>query len=136
MTAAYAPLFEDARKRLEISIEPSLQILGDRELIEQLLSNLLENALEHSRDAAQVRVVLEKGDEQATLTIGDDGPGIPPAHRARVFERFYRADSSRTGPGSGLGLALVKAIADLHDVSIALDDRSEGAVFILGFPPL
>ncbi|MEM1373110.1 MAG: HAMP domain-containing sensor histidine kinase [Pseudomonadota bacterium] len=130
MADAYAPVFEDARKSLSINVAPGVRIEGDGELLEQMLSNLLENALEHSRDAAKVHVTI---DASARLTIGDDGPGIPPAHRARIYERFYRADSSRTHPGSGLGLSLVKAIADLHGATVTLDASSPGAVFTLDF---
>ncbi|MCH2076058.1 MAG: HAMP domain-containing histidine kinase [Rhodobacteraceae bacterium] len=131
MGEAYAPVFEDAQKSLEVSVAPGVALDGDRELLEQMLSNLLENALEHSRDAAQVQLTLSA----SALTIGDDGPGIPPAHHSRIFERFYRADSSRTNPGSGLGLALVKSIADLHAMTITLDTRAKGAVFSIALPP-
>ncbi|MEM6896731.1 MAG: ATP-binding protein [Pseudomonadota bacterium] len=134
MGAAYAPVFEDAQKGLDLRVAPGLTVQGDRELLEQMLANLLENALEHSRDAAHASLVLAATAEGPELIIGDDGPGIPPAHRARVFERFYRADSSRTNPGSGLGLSLVKAIADLHGARIAMDENASGAVFILSFP--
>lgn len=127
---AYAPVFEDAQKTLELNVSSGVRLDGDRELIDQVLSNLLENALEHSRDAAQVELTLDA----KVLTIGDDGPGIPPAHHARIFERFYRADSSRTNPGSGLGLALVKSIADLHAMNIALDTNAKGAVFRITLP--
>ena len=127
---AYAPVFEDAQKTLELNVSSGVRLDGDRELIDQMLSNLLENALEHSRDAAQVELTLDA----KVLTIGDDGPGIPPAHHARIFERFYRADSSRTNPGSGLGLALVKSIADLHAMNIALDTNAKGAVFRITLP--
>ncbi|MEM6277818.1 MAG: HAMP domain-containing sensor histidine kinase [Pseudomonadota bacterium] len=130
MAGAYAPVFEDARKSLKIDVARDVQIEGDKELLEQMLSNLLENALEHSRDAANVYVTLTS---DAMLTIGDDGPGIAPAHSARIFERFYRADSSRTNAGSGLGLSLVKAIADLHGATITVDQSAPGAVFTLDF---
>lgn len=138
MAHAYAPVFEDAQKTLQTQIAPEISIEGDRELLEQMLSNLLENALEHSRDAAKVKVTLgpthgPSHDPGAQLSIGDDGPGIPPAHRHRIYERFYRADSSRSNPGSGLGLSLVKAIADLHGATVTLDEMAPGAVFTLEF---
>ena len=100
------------------------------------MANLLENAVEHARDAAQVGLTLRRDDEKTMLIISDDGPGIAPANRARIFERFYRADASRATPGNGLGLSLVKAIADLHGAEMTLDADTPGAVFTLVFPSL
>lgn len=133
MAEAYGPIFEDANKALTAHVDPGAIISGDRELLEQLVSNLLENAVEHARDAAQVSVSLRFTADTVTLTIGDDGPGISPANRDRIFERFYRADASRSTPGNGLGLSLVKAIADLHGAVMSLDDTAPGAVFTLVF---
>ena len=133
MADAYAAVFDDARKSLSVAVPPGLTIEGDRELLEQMLSNLLENALEHSRDAARAMVSLTESDGQVILTVGDDGPGIAPPDRARVFDRFFRADRSRTTPGSGLGLALVKSIADLHGAAVSLDQSAPGAVFVISF---
>ncbi|MEM8699669.1 MAG: sensor histidine kinase, partial [Pseudomonadota bacterium] len=67
------------------------------------------------------------------LEIGDDGPGIPEPHRARVFERFYRVETSRSTPGNGLGLSLTKAIADLHEARVALDPNAQGTVLRVRF---
>ncbi|MEL6607984.1 MAG: HAMP domain-containing sensor histidine kinase [Pseudomonadota bacterium] len=134
MAEAYAAVFDDAQKSLTVRVQPDMHIHGDRELLEQMLSNLLENALEHSRDAARATISLTQKGGAPVLTVGDDGPGIAPPDRARVFDRFYRADQSRTTPGSGLGLALVKAIADLHGARVRLDDTAPGAVFVIEFP--
>lgn len=129
LAEAYAPAFEDADKTLRTEIAPGVRVNGDRELLEQLTSNLLDNALEHARDAAQVHVAVEAG----VLRIGDDGPGIPPPLAARIFERFFRGDASRSRPGNGLGLALVKAIADLHGAEVTLLSDQPGAVFSIRF---
>ena len=134
MAEAYAAVFDEAQKSLSVAVPPGLSIEGDRELLEQMLSNLLENALEHSRDAARAVVSLTESDGRVILTVGDDGPGIAPPDRAHVFDRFYRADQSRTTPGSGLGLALVKSIADLHGAGVTLDETAPGAVFVIDFP--
>ncbi|MEL6599974.1 MAG: HAMP domain-containing sensor histidine kinase [Pseudomonadota bacterium] len=134
--AGYAALFEDARKTFATSVIPDAVVAGDRELLQQLLVNLLENALEHSRDAARVSLDLSFDGDAVLLRIGDDGPGISPSDRDRLFERFYRGDRSRGTPGNGLGLSLVKAIADLHDASVTLAEGAEGAVFEVRFPPL
>lgn len=131
---AYEPVFADAHKTFTASVEPELSIDGDRELLEQMVSNLLENAVEHSRDAAKVFTSLTKTPTETVLRIGDDGPGISPADRERIFDRFFRADASRSTPGNGLGLSLVQAIAELHGASITLDPDTKGAVFVIAFP--
>ncbi len=136
MVDSYAPVFDDADKRLDAAILPGLTVEGDRELLTQLIANLFDNALEHSRDAARVHIAAMSVDGGVRLEIGDDGPGIPPNLRARVFERFFRGEASRTTPGNGLGLALVKAIADLHGAGIELLQNRPGAVFVLNFKPL
>jgi len=134
IASSYAPLFEEVRKTLSLSIASSIKIDGDRELLQQMLANLLENAIEHSRDAAQVFVDLERADTGTLLRIGDNGPGVSPIDREHLFQRFYRGDQSRKTPGNGLGLSLVKAIAELHNAEIELLDGTEGAVFEIRFP--
>lgn len=135
MAEGYCAAFDEADKQLSVSIEPGLTIVGDRDLLAQLTANLLDNALEHSRDAAKAHIIARKADNLVEVEIGDDGPGIAPAHRARVFERFFRADASRSTAGNGLGLALVKAIADLHQAQLTLHTDRPGAVFLVRFPP-
>jgi signal transduction histidine kinase len=75
---------------------------------------------------------VRKADNGATIEVADNGPGIPPAERDKVFERFYRLDRSRGTAGSGLGLALVKAVAGLHGLAISLEDRKPGLAVIIG----
>ena len=131
---SYAPRFEDADKSLGQAVAPGLDVQGDPDLIQQLIANLLDNALEHARDGARVQLSLTPLPEAAVLSVGDDGPGISPVLRDRVFERFFRADASRSRPGNGLGLSLVKAIADLHGATLELDPQAQGAVFTLRLP--
>ncbi len=130
---AYGPLFDDADKTFRANIAPGLRVVGDRELIEQAVSNLLENALEHSRDAARVTVALHPAPEGIALVVADDGPGISPVDRDRIFDRFFRADASRSTAGNGLGLSLVHAIAELHGAEIRLSPDARGAEFTLVF---
>lgn len=132
MAEAYAPVFEDANKTFEFTIGAGAHIHGDAGLLQQMISNLLENALEHSRDAAHVALRLVT-DGPPVLQIEDDGPGIAGPDQHRIFDRFYRADSSRTKPGNGLGLSLVKAIADLHGAQVSLDPLAKGAAFSITF---
>lgn len=133
MAEAFEPVFVDADKTFQADIAAGITLNGDAELLQQMVANLLENAVEHSRDAAHVTVSLTKDDCAVALTIGDDGPGISPNDRAHIFDRFYRTDASRGSPGNGLGLSLVQAITELHSADIRLDDTAKGAVFVVTF---
>jgi signal transduction histidine kinase len=126
---AYQPSAEDSQHKLDLRIEPGITIRGDRQLLAQMLSNLVENALAHTPSGSTVSLALIKGPQ---ITVADNGPGIPAEERDRVFDRFYRLDRSRTTSGSGLGLALVKAIASLHGLAIRLEDRKPGLAVIIG----
>ncbi len=97
-------------------------VLGDAGLLRTLVGNLLRNAIQHGKSAAPICVSVEVTEKIVDLAVVDRGAGIAPAHLPRIFERFFRADDSRsrlTG-GAGLGLALVKAIADLHGATCTL----------------
>jgi two-component system, OmpR family, sensor kinase len=89
-------------------------IEGDAGRLRQAIDNLLRNALVHTPVGAAVEVQITKGDESVTLSVADNGPGIEPEQAKRVFERFFRADPSRTGQGTGLGLSIVSAIVEAH----------------------
>jgi len=127
---AYAPSAEDSQHKLESSIADGITLTGDRQLLAQMVSNLVENALTHTPAGSTVRLALRKTGPVIEIEVSDDGPGIPEAERDKVFDRFYRLDRSRTTAGSGLGLALVKAIATLHGLSLRLEDRKPGLAVI------
>ena len=127
---AYAPPAEDFHHKLETAIADGVTLTGDRQLLAQMVSNLVENALTHTPAGSTVRLALRKVGTRLELEVGDNGPGIPEAERDKVFDRFYRLDRSRTTAGSGLGLALVKAIATLHGLSLRLEDRQPGLAVI------
>lgn len=134
MADSFQPLFEDADKQLDLRAAPGVAVNGDRDLLTQMISNLLENTLEHARDGANAWMRLRISDGAAFLEVGDDGPGLP-AHAAdSVFERFVRLDSSRTTPGNGLGLSLVRAIAELHNGHARVVATDPGAVFEVSLP--
>jgi signal transduction histidine kinase len=127
---AYAPPAEDSHHKLETTVADGITLTGDRQLLAQMVSNLVENALTHTPAGSTVRLALRKVGTRLELEVGDNGPGIPEAERDKVFDRFYRLDRSRTTAGSGLGLALVKAIATLHGLSLRLEDRQPGLAVI------
>ncbi len=99
---------------------------GDRDLLTQLAANLIENAIRYSPDGGCIRVEVALVGGQLVLVVSDDGPGVPAAQRDAVRRRFFRLDASRTTPGSGLGLAMVTAIAELHDAQVTMDDNAPG----------
>jgi signal transduction histidine kinase len=123
---AYAPAAEDSQHVLALEIEDGVHLVGDRQLLAQMISNLIENALNHTPPGSRVRLEVARTPVGFEVKVADDGPGIPEAERERVFDRFYRLDRSRTTAGSGLGLALVKAIATLHGLAIRLGDAAPG----------
>jgi signal transduction histidine kinase len=129
---AYGPAAEDSQHKLLADIADGVAITGDRQLLAQLFSNLVENALTHTPAGSTVRLALYPTATGFEAEVADNGPGIPEAERDKVFDRFYRLDRSRTTKGSGLGLALVKAIAALHGLSLGLEDRKPGLAVVLG----
>lgn len=107
---------------------------GDKVLLQQLLSNLVENALRHTPRGSQVEVTLARQDGKTTLRVTDNGTGIPKAERARVLQRLYRLDQSRNTQGNGLGLSLVDAVATLHGATLTLKDNTPGLRVLVQFP--
>ncbi len=134
LSQTYAPVAEDAGKNFEWRIATGVVIEGDRELLGQMLVNVIENAIRHTPEGATIRVVLERGVDGPVLSVSDNGPGIPESERERVFKRFYRLEHSRTTAGSGLGLSLVAAIADLHSARVELSDNHPGLALAIAFP--
>jgi signal transduction histidine kinase len=132
---SFAPSAEDSGRRLTLAGDGPVTVEGDAELLTQLIVNLVENGLRHTPVGAHVRVVVAGGDGDPRLSVIDDGPGVPGAERARLFDRFYRLERSRSTPGSGLGLALVSAIAKLHGAQVALYDAAPGLEARATFPP-
>ncbi|MGX7345276.1 ATP-binding protein [Acetobacter pasteurianus] len=109
-----------------ITPESDLMIDGNRVLLVQMLSNLIENAINHSPAGARIVLSAELQNAEIMFVVTDTGPGIPPAERERVFEKMVRLDSSRTIPGNGLGLSMVRAIVCLHRGIIRLQDNKPG----------
>ena len=129
-----------ATRRVEIALDavPSASIVGDEELIRRLVANLVDNAVRHSADGTTVGVSVKEMSGGYAIAVADSGPGIPADSQRHIFERFYRADSSRThadGSGAGLGLALVRWIADEHGGRVELTSSSgSGSTFTVFFP--
>jgi signal transduction histidine kinase len=112
-------------------LEPVV-VLGEREALARALDNLIDNALIHGPPAGRVTISVERRGDRAQLTVRDEGPGPDPAHRGRVFERFWRAPEASERPGSGLGLSIVSDVAERHGGRVSVD----GSAFTLELPVL
>jgi signal transduction histidine kinase len=130
----FAPAAEDAGHRLEFEEGPAAWIEGDAELLTQMTVNLVENALRHTPQGCTVRLSTSVEPGAAALVVVDNGPGVPDAERSRLFDRFYRLERSRSTPGSGLGLAMVQAVARLHRGEARLSDGLPGLKARVVFP--
>ncbi len=131
----YGPLAEDKGQLFEANIAEKIEIEGDRQLLAQALSNLLDNAVKYVPEGGKIVLSATFKDDKAVVRLDDSGPGIPQDMRRKVFDRFVRVDPSRTLPGSGLGLSLVKAFIELHQGHITLaDSKLGGTSFTIVLP--
>ena len=130
----YAPSLDAKGLVFSVEIEPELQILGDRNLIAQLISNLIENALKFVPSGDSVKFSLTRDLDRPVLTVSDTGPGIPVGFEDRIFERFSRAGDQASG--SGLGLTLVRAIALRHGAKLSVPRSNRGFVIQITWPKL
>ena len=133
-------LHSQARQQpIEIAIEvepPELRADGDAERVHQVVTNLLENAVRHSPEGGRVTVMARREGEDVRVEVLDEGPGITPEEAGRVFERFYRTDSARSGSdgGTGLGLAIARWIVELHGGTIRAEEVPVGCRMVFELP--
>ena len=132
----YHDVAEDAGKMLSYASDVSTPFLihGDRELLTQLFANLIENAIRHCPNGTQITCSLTPKSDHIVASVADSGPGIPQNERENALRRLYRMEKSRTSEGSGLGLSMVKAIADLHGASLSLENNAPGLRVSVAFP--
>jgi signal transduction histidine kinase len=123
---AYRAVAEDAGHVLSAAIAPDMSGRADPEMLTQAVTNLIDNAIIHTPSGCHVSVELYRRADGIVIAVADDGPGVAENERSRVLERFYRTDSSRGTPGAGLGLALVSAVAHIHDGDLTLTDNRPG----------
>lgn len=131
---AYRATFEDEGRGIKAEIVPNIVILGDRNLIAQMVANLIENVLRHTPAGTAMNFSLTTEGAKAVIKVADEGPGIPEPERQKIFRRFYRLDRSRTTPGNGLGLSLVHAVASLHSAYIKFGAADTGLEISIEFP--
>ncbi|MFK0093504.1 sensor histidine kinase [Pseudomonas sp. NPDC090592] len=122
----YQPLADERGCRFELEIQPGCQLFGDRALLFQALANLIDNALKYAPAQQAITLAARGRNGQGTLQVRDRGPGISPAQSERAMERFQRLEAKGSTQGHGLGLTLVKAIAELHGGELRLGDHQPG----------
>ncbi len=147
----YEPVAEEAGVALRVRIEPGLRLFGNRELIGQTVANLIDNALKYGAPEPMLALAAPGAQIQTPssyvvnldvrriggdveIAIGDHGPGVGPADRARVLDRFVRLEGARSRPGSGLGLSLAAAVVRMHAGSVRLEDNHPGLRVIVTLP--
>ena len=136
--AALAHVDEALAKRIDLGFEPHysvMEVIGDAVGLKELAGNLIDNAVHYTPEGGKVTARVQQDAGNPIIVVEDNGPGIPPAERERVFERFYRVMGSNQ-PGSGLGLAIVKGIARLHRAAIEIGapPTDSGTVVTVRFP--
>jgi signal transduction histidine kinase len=122
----YGAAADERGLHFDVALPPSLAMVGDRDMLLQAVANLLDNAIKFTPHGGRVRLAAERSGQELLVSVTDTGPGIRDAEIMRVTERFYRAEASRGAPGSGLGLALVQAVAHLHGGSLTLESLEPG----------
>ena len=126
LAEVYVEVAEDAGMTLTCQIETPSLVFGDKELLTQAFANLIENAIRHCPPGTAIGCSVAPSGAQIVARVTDAGPGIPHQDRDLVLRRLYRLEKSRTTQGAGLGLSLVKAVADLHGANLTLADANPG----------
>ena len=127
MAELYGAVAEERGLTLERRAAEPIRLYGDRPLIQQAVANLLDNAIKFSRPDGRVSLSASVDAGLAKIVVRDGGIGMAPSELARASERFFRAESARSTPGSGLGLSLVQAVAQLHGGQFVIQPRDDGA---------
>jgi signal transduction histidine kinase len=135
LTEMYEPLAEEAGVEIEFDRPAApVPLYGHRQLLAQAVSNLIENAVRYGSEGGEIRIDVKTNGKQMRVEVGDRGPGIPIELRSEAVRRFGRLDSSRSKEGAGLGLALARAIAHLHDGELQLEDNRPGLLTAIELP--
>ncbi|KQV44111.1 MULTISPECIES: HAMP domain-containing sensor histidine kinase [unclassified Rhizobium] len=133
MAEIYADVAADAGHTLYLDVTDPAPVSGDRELLTQTLANLIENTIRHCAPGTRITCAVRGTADLVIASVSDTGPGIPAEEREKVLRRLYRLEQSRSTEGTGLGLALVKAVADLHSADLVLADAEPGLRVALTF---
>lgn len=130
----YQPAADERKVSLHCSAAQPAKVFGDRELLAQALTNLLDNAIKYTPAGGRVNVTVETAPRSCRLVVSDTGPGIPAEEIANVERRFVRLDAARSEPGNGLGLALVRAVVDQHQGRLLIENANPGLRITMDMP--
>ena len=125
----YEPLAESKSIKMTLETHSPVQMLGDGDLMREAVSNLIGNAIKFTPENGAVSISVIREDGLPVVRVRDSGIGVEPAERDKIFQRFYRTSSGHCVPGSGLGLSITAAIANLHEFDLRFNDNNPGAVF-------
>jgi signal transduction histidine kinase len=125
----FEPLATSKSIKMTLETQSAVQTLGDRDLMREAVSNLIGNAIKFTPEHGTVNVSVTQEDGRPVVRVRDNGIGVEPGERDKIFQRFYRTSSGHRVPGSGLGLSIAAAIANLHDFDLRFNDNDPGAVF-------
>ena len=123
---AFEPVAQEEGRALTARLDDPLPIAGDKELLTQMIANLLDNALRHTPAGVRIEVAGARARDGVALSVADDGPGVPAEDLEKIFQPFYRAGAAPASSGTGLGLSLVAAIAELHGLTCSASDNRPG----------
>jgi signal transduction histidine kinase len=126
LAESYTAAAEQEGKSITLNIIPKVTTWGDKALLTEMFSNLLDNALRHTPRGTNIEVSLAESDSNTVAFVADNGPGVPPGDRDLIFRRFYRLARSAKTPGHGLGLSIAAAVADLHGIALSAEDNKPG----------
>ena len=132
----YQAAADERQIELLCTVRAAVEVFGDRELLAQALTNLLDNAVKYTPTGGRIVVTVERTEDVARIRVADSGPGVPAADRDRVLQRFTRLDQARSQPGNGLGLALVNAVTTQHHGRLSLADNAPGLAVTIEIPAL
>jgi signal transduction histidine kinase len=133
----YEPVAAEAGQNLSLAAEPNLALWADRDLLFQVLANLVDNALKYGKTDGDIAVNAWQDQGHVEFSIADDGVGIPAEERDKAFRRFYRVEASRGAlPGNGLGLSMVEAVVKLHKGTVFLEDNKPGLIVRIKLPKI
>ncbi|PVY31101.1 signal transduction histidine kinase [Paraburkholderia silvatlantica] len=131
----YAPVAADKGVNLELDLQDTQPVRADSALMFEALANIVDNAIKFAQENGKVVIATGQAKHGPRITICDDGPGIPANERSAVLQRFYRSESTRERPGSGLGLSIVQAVMHLHEFRLTLSDANPGTCVTLDCCP-
>jgi heavy metal sensor kinase len=136
VAASLGILAEERQQRLEVAADATVRVSADRLVLRDAITNVVDNAIKYSPSGSTIAMRIEADAVDATLSVTDEGPGIPPEHRERIFDRFYRIDEgrSRVSGGAGLGLAIAKWAVEANGGRMSVASSGSGSVFRITLP--